>query len=38
MQGSAFVDGKLVCESIIKCQLVQRERDGSSQNAPVAPE
>jgi 3-hydroxyacyl-[acyl-carrier-protein] dehydratase len=38
MQGSAFVDGKLVCESIIKCQLVQRERDGSSQKAPVAPE
>ncbi len=29
MQGKAFVDGKLVCEAIVMCQLVPRPRPGS---------
>lgn len=33
MQGNAFVDGKLVCEAIIRCQLVPRDRksEGSAE-------
>ena len=27
MQGKAFVDGKLVCEAIVMCQLVPRQRN-----------
>jgi len=27
MQGKAFVDGKLVCEAIVMCQLVPRKKD-----------
>jgi len=27
MQGNAFVDGKLVCEAIVMCQLVPRQRN-----------
>jgi 3-hydroxyacyl-[acyl-carrier-protein] dehydratase len=30
MQGKAFVDGKLVCEAIVMCQLVPRPRPGSA--------
>ena len=29
MQGRAFVDGKLVCEAIVKCQVVPRQRKSS---------
>jgi 3-hydroxyacyl-[acyl-carrier-protein] dehydratase len=30
MQGRAFVDGKVVCEAIIRCQIVPRERKASA--------
>lgn len=30
MQGNAFVDGKLVCEAIVMCQLVPRRPGGTS--------
>jgi 3-hydroxyacyl-[acyl-carrier-protein] dehydratase len=30
MQGKAFVDGKLVCEAIVKCQVVPRQRKAVS--------
>jgi 3-hydroxyacyl-[acyl-carrier-protein] dehydratase len=33
MQGRAFVDGKLVCEAIIKCQVVPRVNTPSSEQA-----
>ncbi len=33
MQGRALVDGKLVCESIIKCQVVPRGKPSSSEGA-----
>ena len=29
MQGKAFVDGKLVCEAIVMCQLVPRQRNSA---------
>jgi 3-hydroxyacyl-[acyl-carrier-protein] dehydratase len=29
MQGNAFVDGKLVCEAIVRCQVVPRQRQKS---------
>ncbi len=29
MQGKAFVDGKLVCEAIVMCQLVPRQKPGA---------
>lgn len=35
MQGRAFVEGKLVCEAIIKCQLVPRERPAAAQEKSV---
>ncbi|MDR3735769.1 MAG: 3-hydroxyacyl-ACP dehydratase FabZ [Acidobacteriaceae bacterium] len=31
MQGKAFVDGKLVCEAIVMCQLVPRQRGAKSE-------
>ena len=37
MQGRALVDGKVVCEAIIRCQTVPRERKSSTaQQKPVA--
>jgi len=30
MQGKAFVDGKLVCEAIVMCQLVPRQRNAEA--------
>jgi 3-hydroxyacyl-[acyl-carrier-protein] dehydratase len=36
MQGRAFVDGKLVCEAIIKCQLVPRANLSSSEQVAAA--
>jgi 3-hydroxyacyl-[acyl-carrier-protein] dehydratase len=30
MQGKAFVDGKLVCEAIVMCQLVPRQRNAET--------
>ena len=36
MQGKAFVDGKLVCEAIVKCQVVPRQRKTAA--APAAAE
>jgi 3-hydroxyacyl-[acyl-carrier-protein] dehydratase len=38
MQGRALVEGKLVCEAIIKCQLVTRERSGSQEQIAVTAE
>ena len=38
MKGNAFVDGKLVCEAVIKCQVVPRAKEKSPappQEAPV---
>jgi 3-hydroxyacyl-[acyl-carrier-protein] dehydratase len=32
MQGKAFVDGKLVCEAIVMCQLVPRQRGAKSES------
>jgi 3-hydroxyacyl-[acyl-carrier-protein] dehydratase len=37
MQGNAYVDGKLVCEAIIRCQLVPRDRKSEAEKA-AAPE
>jgi 3-hydroxyacyl-[acyl-carrier-protein] dehydratase len=31
MQGKAFVDGKLVCEAIVMCQLVPRQRGAKAE-------
>ena len=36
MQGRAFVDGKLVCEAIVKCQLVPRVTVSSSEKVAAA--
>lgn len=36
MQGRAFVDGKLACEAIVKCQLVPRVRAAASEPQPAA--
>ncbi len=36
MQGKAYVDSKLVCEAIVKCQVVPRQRKAAS--APAATE
>jgi 3-hydroxyacyl-[acyl-carrier-protein] dehydratase len=33
MQGNAFVDGKLVCEAIVMCQLVPRQQKSSAEAA-----
>ena len=33
MQGKAFVDGKLVCEAIVMCQLVPRQQKSSAEAA-----
>jgi len=33
MQGKAFVDGKLVCEAIVMCQLVPRQRGAKAEAA-----
>ena len=35
MQGRALVDGKVVCEAIIRCQIVPRERKASSFDKPA---
>jgi 3-hydroxyacyl-[acyl-carrier-protein] dehydratase len=37
MKGNAFVEGKLVCEAVIKCQVVPRAREKTpaQQEAPV---
>ncbi len=36
MQGRAFVDGKVVCEAIIRCQIVPRERKPSTPEKQAA--
>ena len=36
MQGRAMVDGKLVCEAIIKCQVVPKQRKGEEAAASPA--
>ena len=38
MQGRAFVDGKLVCESIVRCQVVPRGVPASTEEAAGAAE
>jgi 3-hydroxyacyl-[acyl-carrier-protein] dehydratase len=35
MQGSAFVDGKLVCEAIVRCQVVPRQKKTETEKPPV---
>ena len=38
MQGKAFVDGKLVCQAIVTCQLVPRERPQAKAVDPAVEE
>jgi 3-hydroxyacyl-[acyl-carrier-protein] dehydratase len=35
MQGNAYVEGKLVCEAVVLCQLVPRKRPSGETPAPV---
>jgi len=35
MQGNAYVEGKLVCEAVVLCQLVPRRRSSAESPAPV---
>ncbi len=37
MKGNAFVAGKLVCEAIIKCQVVPRAREKTPEKPPAPP-
>jgi 3-hydroxyacyl-[acyl-carrier-protein] dehydratase len=36
MKGNAFVEGKLVCEAVIKCQVVPRAREKSTETTETA--